>query len=208
MAELLDVNPTRGNLLRLKEELKGTRTRHQLLDRKRKVLVQELMQRVDEAEELERRSQELFAEAHGALQEARMRLGSDRLDWICLSPTAQLEINLSTRTLMGLRIPSTGIEVRKILPPYGLSDTCSALDEAREKWLEVVRFLADASETMTGVWRITMELRKTRRQVNALESVRIPLYERTIRHIEEHLEEEEREEIVKARKVKEMHQKS
>ena len=203
MPKLLDVNPTRGNLLKLKAELEGTRTRHRLLDRKREVLVQELMQRLDEAEKIEKRRTQSFRDAHDALRTARMRLGSDHVDWICLSPTADLDVTLRSTSVMGLRIPATDVSVEKITPPYGLSDTSSTLDEAREKWIEVIKFLGEASETMTGVWRIAMELRKTQRQVNALESVRIPQYEHTISHIEEQLEEEEREEIIKARKIKE-----
>jgi V/A-type H+-transporting ATPase subunit D len=67
-----------------------------------------------------------------------------------------------------------------------------------------LQFLAGASETFTSVWRLAMELRKIQRQVNALESTIIPRYRNTIDHIEERLEEEEREAVVHAKKVKEM----
>ncbi|MFP4350893.1 MAG: V-type ATP synthase subunit D [Thermodesulfobacteriota bacterium] len=205
MADLLNVNPTRGTLLRLKDELKGVRTRHDLLDRKREVLIQELMSRLEKAEDLEQESRDYFQAAHQAIQKARMRMGSDRIDWISLSPTVRFDVDVSARTIMGLKIPSVEIDIQSSdTPPYGVSDTSAALDEAREKWMAVLRFLADASDIFTSVWRLAMELRKTQRQVNALESTLIPRYRNTIRHIESRLEEEEREEIVIAKKVKEM----
>ncbi|MFW5637079.1 MAG: V-type ATP synthase subunit D [Thermodesulfobacteriota bacterium] len=205
MADLLNVNPTRGTLLRLKDELKGVRTRHDLLDRKREVLIQELMSRLEKAENLEQESRDYFQAAHQAIQKARMRMGSDRIDWISLSPTVRFDVDVSARTIMGLKIPSVEIDIQSSdTPPYGVSDTSAALDEAREKWMDVLRFLADASDIFTSVWRLAMELRKTQRQVNALESTLIPRYRNTIRHIESRLEEEEREEIVIAKKVKEM----
>lgn len=207
MAELENVSPTRGNLLRLKDEFKGVRSRHELLDRKREVLIQELMSRLDAATRLEQQSREYFRAAHEAIQLARMRMGSDRIERISLSPTVGYNADVTVGTIMGLKIPSVNIEIQSSdTPPYGLGDTSAALDEAREKWIDVLHFLADASEVYTSVWRLAMELRKTQRQVNALESTIIPRYRTTIRRIENRLEEEEREEIVHARKVKEMRQ--
>jgi len=203
MADMLDVNPTRGNLLDLKSTLKSMRTRHRLLDRKREILVRELMKRLDRARELESQSRDLFNAAHEAIQTARMRVGSDRIEWISLAPTVEFELSIEIRTIMGLRIPRVGLDLEPISPPYGVSDTSASLDEAREKWIEVLRFLAGSSEIFTSVWRLAMELRKTRRQVNALESAIIPRYENTIRLIAERLDEEEREEIVRAKKIKE-----
>lgn len=204
MAEKLNVNPTRGNLLRLRDELEGIRTRHDLLDRKREVLVRELMERIDRAKQLEEETRSLFQEAHRSLQKARMRMGSDRIDWISLSPTVRFQVDIRISTVMGLRIPSVQADLTPISPPYGLADTSASLDEAREKWTEVLRFLAGATEVFTSVWRLAMELRKTQRQVNALESAIIPRYLNTISSIQAGLEEEEREDIVRAKKVQEM----
>lgn len=204
MAELLDVNPTRGNLLRLKDEVEGMRTRHKLLDRKREALVRELMERLDTARRAEKESREHFSAAHQAMQLARMRMGSDRIEWIALSPTARVQTDVSVSTIMGLRIPSVDLELDPIIPPYGMADTSAALDEARESWIDVMRFLSETSEVVSSVWRIASELRKTQRQVNALEYTIIPRYERTISFIEDSLEEEEREDIVHARAVQRM----
>ncbi len=203
MAEMLNVNPTRGNLLLLKDQLKGIGTRHDLLDRKREVMVQELMSRLDRAMALEKESLDLFRKAHEALLLARMRMGSDRIDWISLSPTARLDLNMKTHTIMGLKIPILQMEIEAIDPPYGMTETSASLDEAREKWMDVLSFLARASEVFISVWRLAVELRKVQRQVNALESTIMPRYKNTIAFIEDRLEEDEREDIVHAKKIKE-----
>lgn len=203
MAERLKVNPTRGNLLKLKEDLQGIRSRHDLLDRKRELLVQELLQRLEKAKELERQFGELLKAAHEAIQIARLRMGSERIEWISLSPAVRFDLDITVETFMGLKIPRVAIEVKPLNPPYGLSDSSVTLDEACRKWTDVLEFLADASETLTSVWRLGMELRKTRRLVNALEYTIIPRYENTIDYIDGRLEEEEREEITRTRKIKE-----
>lgn len=204
MAEILDVSPTRGTLLKLETILEGIRTRYRLLDRKREVLIRELMERLDTARELEAERERCFERAHRAIQRARARMGSDRIEWISLSPTARLRVRSSGSSIMGLTIPAVDIDVKPVVPPYGMADTSPALDEARECWIDVLRFLSDASEIFTSVWRLAMELRKTQRQVNALESRIIPRYERTIAYIAGVLEEEEREDIVRAKKVREL----
>jgi V/A-type H+-transporting ATPase subunit D len=204
VAELLDVSPTHGNLLELQDTLRSIRGRHDLLDRKREVLVRELMDRLEKASELEERLLECVRDAHQAMQIARMRMGSEAIGWIALSPTAELEVSLSARSIMGVKVSTAHLEIRPISPPYGMGDTSAALDEARERWLEILRFLSDAAETFTAVWRLAREVRKTRRQVNALELDLIPRYENTVRFIEQRLEEQEREDLVHAKKVQEM----
>jgi V/A-type H+-transporting ATPase subunit D len=201
---MMDVSPTRGTLLKLQQQLADLRDRHDLLDRKREVLVRELMQRLEQAGEVEEQMRQRFQAAHQAIELARMRLGSDRIEWINLAPTAELDVQVQISTIMGLRVPHVEMNLHPIAPPYGLEDTSAALDEARRRWLDVVEHLAGATDVLTAAWRLAAEVRKTQRQVNALESALIPRYERTISHIEERLEENEREDIVHAKKVKEM----
>lgn len=205
MAEKLDVNPTKGNLLNLQQQLESIRGRHDLLDRKREVLIRELTSRTGNVKELEQRILDQLRAAHEWLHIARMRLGTDKVNLIPLSPTAHVRANVSVETIMGLRVPSVTIDVKPISPPYGLGDTSAALDEAREKWLDILRFQSEYAGKLSSVYRLTAEVRKTQRQVNALESTVIPRYEATIAYIRERLEESEREDIVHARKVKEMH---
>jgi V/A-type H+-transporting ATPase subunit D len=203
--ETLDVAPTRGNLLRLQDNLERIRNGHDLLDRKREVLLQELTNRIAEAEALEQKAREQFQAAYDAMRRARMRMGTDRVRWISLRPTADVQTDVQTRSIMGARVPVVQVDIAPHARPYGPGGTSATLDEARERWLELVRSLGELVESTTTVWRLARELRKTQRRVNALENIIIPRYENTVSSIEQALEEEAREEIVHAKKVKELH---
>lgn len=204
MPEILDVSPTRGTLLRLQDELEDMRDRYDLLERKREVLIRELMARIEKVKSLEEEMSDYFTAAHEATRVARMNMGTSKIDWVSLAPMIEYDVSIQTQTIMGLKIPQVDIGIEAYLPPYGLGDTQASLDEARERWLEVIKFLKDAASPLASIWRIANEVRKTKRQVNALESTIIPRYENTIAFIEDSLEEDEREDIIHAKKVKEM----
>lgn len=205
MAEKLDVPATRGNLLRLQDELDRTRRGHDLLDRKREVLTRELLDMIADAQSLDDEARARFKAAHDAIQEARMHMGVDRIEWISLAPSAKVRARVGKRTIMAVDVPLVDMEIETVSLPYGPGDTDVALDEARARWLDVLRLLGQLAETTVTVWRLAMEVRKTQRRVNALEDIVIPRYEATVAYIDGALEEEEREQIVQAKKVKEMH---
>ena len=80
--------------------------------------------------------------------------------------------------------------------------TGPALDEVRQKFNDLVSIMYEWSEVEASVWRLAAEIRKTQRRVNALENIFIPQYESTVKAIEEVLEESDREEFIRKKKVK------
>jgi vacuolar-type H+-ATPase subunit D/Vma8 len=86
--------------------------------------------------------------------------------------------------------------------PYSLGDTTAALDEASAAFREVLGHIPDLAELVTSVWRLAGELRKTQRRVNALQHIFIPEYEETVSFIESALEEREREETFRLKRLK------
>ena len=202
MPEKLDVAPTRGNLLQLRDQLEQYQQGHDLLDRKREVLTHKLFQMFDQAEEIEQEARKRFKAAHEAVNQARMKIGLDRLQWISLSPSADISVDVESQSIMGVMTAIVSIKIRTLPIPYGPGDTVVALDKAHQKWLNVAQILGDLVESTVTVWRLATELRKTQRQVNALEQILIPRYQATIEDISNTLEEKEREEIVHAKKVK------
>ena len=202
MPEALDVPPTRSALLQLHRELEQLRQGYDLLERKREVLVRELLALIADAEATEAEVRRRFRAAYEALQEARMRMGEERLQWVSLAPAAEIHTEVTLRSVMGVAVPQVRIDVKPLPLPYSLGDTSVAVDEARERWLEVAQHLGHLAEVVTAVWRLTTELQKTQRRVNALQHILIPRYEAAIRRIGEMLEEQEREAFVHAREVK------
>ncbi len=206
MIDRLDVSPTRGNLLQLEDDLKRLQQGRELLDRKRQVLTQELLDIVSDAEAVEEEAGERFQAAYDAIMEARMDIGLDRLRWMSLAPSADVSVEVRNRSIMGVMAAMVEVDIEALPIPYGPGDTDVSLDRAHQQWLEVAHLLGRLVETTVTAWRLATELRKTHRRVNALDKMLIPRYEATIDHVSDALEEKEREEILHAKKVKQLHE--
>lgn len=199
---ILDVPPTKSNLLELKDQLTMARTGYDLLEEKREVLVSELLNIIDDAEHLRREVNERLEAAYQVLREAVVELGRDQVERTALACGAKAAIRIRERSIMGVLVPLMEREVGELELQYGLLGTTGRLDEALARFHEALEVLLQLAETETTAWRLAVELKKTQRRVNALESIFIPQYEETIRYIEAMLEEVERESIFQMKRLK------
>lgn len=199
---VLNVAPTRSNLIRIKKELQFAREGYEILDRKREVLTTELVRVAHEADVLQKEVWKILERAYRALEKAQLTLGSDHVEWAALAANKTVDVHLKLRGIMGVAIPV--IEARgepeKML--YSLSGTNAALDEASAAFREVLIKTPQLSMLVTTVWRLAGELRKTQRRVNALQHIFIPAYEETVTFIISSLEEREREETFRLKWLK------
>lgn len=202
MPSQIHIAPTRSNLLRTRESLELAREGYDILDRKREVLSTELVHVAHDAEELEAQLHELLASAYEALKLAKMTMGREHLEWAALAVNKTIEVRIRPRSVMGVLIPTIETEGEAPETPYGLGDTTVALDEAASRFLEVLSRVPSLSETVTTAWRLARELQKTQRRVNALQHIFIPDYEATVAYIESVLEEREREETFRLKRLK------
>jgi V/A-type H+-transporting ATPase subunit D len=198
----INVSPTRSSLLHMKQELQFAREGYEILDRKREVLTTELIPLAHDAEVLQEQVWGLVAEAYRTLERARLTMGQEHLEWAALAVNKTVDVQLKFRGVMGVSIPL--VEARGAPPemPYSLGDTTAMLDEANAAFREVLGRVAEFSELVTSVWRLAGELRKTQRRVNALQHIFIPEYEETVAFIESTLEEREREETFRLKRIK------
>ena len=198
----INVAPTRMNLIRIKNELRFAREGYEILDRKREVLTTELVRVAHEADVIQKEVWKLLETAYGALEQARLTMGSDHVEWAALAASKTVDVHLKLRGIMGVAIPV--IEARGDLPKmlYSLSGTNASLDEASAAFREVVVKVPQLSMLVTAVWRLAGELRKTQRRVNALQHIFIPTYEETVAFIVSSLEEREREETFRLKWLK------
>lgn len=196
------VAPTRSNLLRLRETCALAQEGHDILDKKREVLTTHLMHIAHQAAEKQEHVWQLLDAAYRALERARLSMGRERLEWMALAVNATVEVEITPHSIMGVVIPK--VESDGALPEisYGLGDTTVALDEAVAKFRRVLLEIPQLAELTTAVWRLAKELQKTQRRVNALEYIFIPRYEGAIERIEGALEEREREEIFRLKRLK------
>jgi V/A-type H+-transporting ATPase subunit D len=198
----LRVAPTRSNLLRLRQTLKLAREGYEILDRKREVLTAELLRVAHDAAVLQEKVWAELTEAYHALEIARLSMGREHLEWAALSVRETIDVEIRLHSVMGVVLPLVEAHGKPPETPYGLGDTTVSLDEAAARFRRVLSEIPTLTETMTTVWRLARELQKTQRRVNALQYIFIPQYEETVAFIESTLEEREREETFRLKRLK------
>lgn len=198
----INVPPTRSNLLRMKQDLQFAREGHEILDKKREVLTTELIRLAHDAETLQQQVWGMLAAAYRTLEQARLTMGQEYVEWAALAVNKTVDVHLKYRSVMGVSIPIVEAGGGPPALPLSLGETTTMLDEASAAFREVLSRVPELSEMVTSVWRLAGELRKTQRRVNALEHIFIPEYEAIVDFIESALEEREREETFRLKRLK------
>jgi len=197
------ISPTKSNLLLLKRELDFAREGYDLLEEKRQVLVLEIMRHAEQAKHLEQEVQKRLERAHSLLTEAYLRSGKNALTSHALGVTAEHNVEVTHRRLMGISLPVISATQGELPPSLGAGMAVFAQGEASFAFKEALQSIGELAEIQATVLRLARELRKTQRRVNALDKVFIPGHEKSVRQIESTLEEREREEHVVLRKIRE-----
>jgi V/A-type H+-transporting ATPase subunit D len=198
----INLPPTRSNLLRIKKELEFAREGYDILDKKREVLITELMQLAHQAERLQQEVWQKLAVAYQAQEKAGLTMGRERVEWVALAVDKTIQVEIKSRGIMGVSIPMIKTHGKPADIPYSLGDTKATLDEASAAFREVLVQIPELTELITSVWRLARELRKTQRRVNALLHIFIPDYEKTLEFIENTLEERDREDTFRLKRLK------
>jgi len=198
----INVPPTRSSLLRMKQSLKFAREGYEILDKKREVLTMELIRLTHDAETYQETMASQLATAYRTLEQARLSMGQEHMEWAALAVNETVEVQLKFRGVMGVMLPQIEAHGQPHEMPYSPGDTTAALDESSVMFREVLDSVPRLAELVTSVWRLASELRNTQRRVNALEHIFIPDYEETIAFIENALEEREREETFRLKRLK------
>lgn len=194
------VFPTKGNLIAAKRNLALCKLGYDLMDRKRNVLIRELMQLVDRAKELRGSIEKTYENAYASLQEANITLGV--IDRFADAVPNYEAIHLETRSVMGVEIPILRNDGEDPLIPYGFLSTDIQLDEAYTAFCKVRDMTLLLAEVDNGVFRLANAIQATQRRANALKNVLIPRYAEIIRMISDNLEEKEREEFTRMKIIK------
>ncbi|MDL2225663.1 V-type ATP synthase subunit D [Eubacteriales bacterium OttesenSCG-928-M02] len=201
------VNPTRMELTRLKKRLTTASRGHKLLKDKRDEMIRQFVILARENMELRKRVEEKLSAALYDFLLARAVMSEDNLLSSLLYPAKQVELKLGRQNIMSVDVPK--IEVASITEaeggiPYGFAFTSAEMDGAIATLAEVLPELIALAEKEKSTNLLADEIEKTRRRVNALEYVLIPQMEENIRYISMKLEENERANLTRLMKVKDM----
>ena len=207
MARLM-VNPTRMELTRLKKRLSTATRGHKLLKDKRDELMKQFLDLVRLNEQLRLHVENSLEEAYGGFAVAGAVMSRKAVEQTFLYPKQSVAIEMDFKNIMSVNVPRYSITTKTNnigdIYPYGFSGTPGALDDAVNVMSSVLTDMLRLAETEKTVKLLAEEIEKTRRRVNALEYVMIPQLQETIRYITMKLEENERGNLSRLMKVKDM----
>lgn len=196
----LQIVPTKGNLINTKKSLELAKLGYELMDRKRNILVREMMTLIDHANKIQSKIDSTYHDAYEALQYANIKLGFCKE--ISYTVPEETSLNLSYRSVMGVEVPIVTIENEPPKLVYGLQTSNSLIDDAYTKFHEVKLLTAELAEIENSVYRLANAIKKTQKRANALNNIMIPKFEEAVELISDSLDEKEREEFIRLKVIK------
>ena len=194
--------PTKGNLIASKNSLALARQGYGLMDKKRNILIRELMGLIDEAKEIQKQIDTTFSAAYKALMYVNIELGIDFVSDIAGSVPIEDSIQIKTRSVMGTEIPLVRYDDKPITPTSAYYSTRESLDKARDRFNEVKRLTVKLSMIENSAYRLASNIKKTQKRANALKNITIPTYDSLVKNITNALEEKDREEFTRLKVIK------
>ena len=199
---ILKIPPTKSNLFKLHQDLSFAREGYELLDRKREVLIMELMQLVHTIKNLQRRLADELRGAYSTFRDAYIDMGSEEIERANYAYLEPLELNIRERSIMGVPIPEVFAARKLAKVQIGMMNSSPQFDRAASQFAQVIPLLIEYAQANLTLTRLANEIRKTQRRVNALENIFIPNSRETIKYISDVLEENEREDFFRRKKIK------
>lgn len=205
---IMNVNPTRMQLTKLKKQLATAMRGHKMLKDKRDELMRRFIDLVQENKRLRDRVEREIAECNSHFVNASAVMSKQALDASLMSPKQQISVEVSAKNVMSVNIPEFTTSARTNdkgdIFPYGFAFTSFELDDAVMSLNDILPDLIRLAEIEKSCEMMSAEIEKTRRRVNSLEHVMIPRYQETIKYISMKLEENDRSSRTRLMKVKDM----
>jgi len=194
------VFPTKGNLIATKRSLALSLMGYELLDKKRSVLIMEMMRLIDRAREIQASVDEAFRKAYDALQQSDMATAT----FVNLAAVIPVDdsIDLRSRSVMGVELPIVRAQEKPPRLAYGFLETNAKLDEAYIEFRNLKKRIIELAEVENNVYRLATAIKKTKIRANSLQNIIIPQLTETVKYISESLEEKEREEFSRLKVIK------
>jgi V/A-type H+/Na+-transporting ATPase subunit D len=199
-----NVTATKIELLKIKRSLQVSTMVHKILDDKREVLLKKIDEMIEEANKTRGDIWSPLSDIYSAVYDSYMSLGTSTLESISDSTPGIMEVNVDVRRIVDVKIPTLKIKTKEAGQElsYGFSETNVYVDKASKLIKNMLPQICKAAEYENAIFSLAKELEKTQKLINALEYVIIPQYQNAISFIKGTLEEREREEFVRLKKVK------
>jgi len=194
--------PTKGNLILTKNSLKLAKQGYELMDKKRNILMRELMDLIDKAKNVQTEIDSTFSFAYLALQKANIEMGILNVSELSDTIPEENSIEIKQRSIMGTEIPLVEFDNSVSKPTYAFFQTKLSLDEATKRFVKVKELTIRLSMIENSAYRLATNINKTQKRANALKNITIPNYTNLMIEIQNSLEEKEREEFTRLKVIK------
>lgn len=198
-----NVAATKIELLKYKHSSKVATMVQKILDDKRKVLLKNIEEMIEEASKARGGIWDPLDDIYKSVNEAYLALGTSTVDSVAESTPPVMAVDVDVRRIVDVKIPTLHVTEKDTKSmPYGFADTNSSIDRAAKQIKVLLPQICKAAEYENSIFSLAKALEKTQKLLNALENVIIPQYKQRIKFILASLEEREREEFAKLKKVK------
>jgi len=200
-----DVKPTRKNLMQIEDRIELSARGHDTLEKKRDGLIMEFMDILDQAQDVRADLEASYQDAQRSINMARAMEGDVAVRGAAAALKEHPELTTQSKNIMGVVVPEIeSSKVQKNLEErgYGVLGTSARIDEAASAYEQLLDQIILAAEVETAMKKMLDEIETTKRRVNALEFKLLPELRDNQEYIEQKLEEQEREEIFRLKKIK------
>lgn len=194
--------PTKGNLILAKNSLALAIQGYELMDKKRNILIRELLELIEKAKNIQSEIDVTFSQAYLALQKANIEMGIRNVEDLSSTVPEENSIVIKQRSIMGTDIPLVEFNESDHKPTYSFYDTRISLDEATNRFKKVKELTLRLAMIENSAYRLATNIKKTQKRANALKNITIPFYTELVHDIQNSLEEREREEFTRLKVIK------
>lgn len=194
--------PTKGNLILAKNSLALAKQGYELMDKKRNILIRELMDLIDKADSIQKEILSTYETAYKALEAANIELGINYVMESASSVPEDESITIKSRSIMGVEIPHIDYKNEEINPTYSFYGSSFNLDKARVAFEKVKELSIELAAIENSAYRLATNVKKTQKRANALQNITIPTFTERVKTITNALEEKEREEFTRLKVIK------
>lgn len=198
-----NVTATKIELFKYKRSSQVATMVQKILDDKRKVLLKNIEEMIAEAQKTRGGIWEPLQDIYKSVNESYLSLGVATVDSVAQSTPGVMEVESDVKRVVDVTIPVLSVTEKDTKSiPYGFADTNASIDRGAKLIKDLLPKICKAAEYENSIFSLAKALEKTQKLLNALENVIIPQYKQRVRFILATLEEREREEFARLKKVK------
>jgi V/A-type H+-transporting ATPase subunit D len=195
---------TKIELIKIRRSMQISKMVHKILDDKREVLLKKIDEMIDEANKARADIWDPLDDIYKAIFHAYLTLGTSTIQSLSSTTPPSINVDVHIKRIVDVKIPALEISSKKDVQDltYGFADSNSSVDQATKLIKNILPGICKAAEYENAIFSLAKELEKTQKLINALEYIIIPQYQEALSFIKSTLEEREREEFVRLKKVK------